>query len=178
MSRNPFLVQVTNLRRSLANREEVTRRGAISSLRVLGSLVPSDSEIEVRVILESVDGGVVATGTVKAPWLGECRRCLDVVEGDLEIEVRELFEVRDGRWAPDEADEETYALVGEHVDLAELARDAVLLNLPLAPLCRPDCAGLCPNCGADRNFELCDCEEMDGDGRWEGIDVLRRSELS
>ena len=55
-------------------------------------------------------------------------------------------------------DGETYPLEGDEIDLEQLVRDTVLLDLPAAPLCRDDCAGLCPACGADRNRARCDCD--------------------
>ena len=68
--------------------------------------------------------------------------------------------------------EETYPLVDHEVDLEPLVRDAVLLELPLAPLCRADCQGLCPFCGVNRNDEACGCEAP-ADPRWSALDVLR-----
>ena len=56
-----------------------------------------------------------------------------------------------------DGDEEAYPLTGDELDLEPLARDAVLLELPLAPLCSEDCRGLCPQCGANWNTEPCDC---------------------
>ena len=74
------------------------------------------------------------------------------------------------RW-PD-ADEDAYPLVDDELDLEPLVRDAVLLELPLAPLCREDCAGLCPQCGANRNEGACGCAAP-RDPRWATLDVLR-----
>jgi uncharacterized protein len=178
MVRHPFVVSVTGLRKSPGARQPEHRRGSIDGLAVSSSAVPAGAEVDLDVILESVDGGIVVAGTVATRWLGECRRCLRQVEGDLGVEVRELYEVRGPDWRPSEADEETYPLTGEQIDLAVLAHDAVLLNLPLAPLCRPDCAGLCPSCGADRNEDACDCTDGIVDARWSGLDVLRPSEFS
>ena len=64
------------------------------------------------------------------------------------------------------------------MDLLPLARDAVLLNLPLAPVCRPDCAGLCPTCGADLNEGPCLCLPVSSNGRWAALDALRGPETS
>jgi uncharacterized protein len=102
---------------------------------------------------------------VIAPWAGECRRCLAPASGVLELPVRELYtEDGDG--------DETYPLADDEVDLEPLVRDAVLLELPRAPLCRPNCLGLCPTCGANRNEEACGCEAP-RDPRWGALDVLR-----
>jgi uncharacterized protein len=134
------------------------------------------------VILEVTIGGIVAHGTVIAPWVGECRRCLGEVNGELTVPVREIYQPRSDSGpaasAADDAEEEVYPLLGDTLDLLPLARDAVLLNLPQAPLCRPDCAGLCPTCGADLNVGSCDCPPSITDPRWAALDVLRGGETS
>src|ERR1700738_3039146 len=88
-----------------------------------------------------------AGGAWAAPGGGECRGCLGPVQGGETVEVRELYEPVVGpRQVTDsiEGEEETYSLHGDQLDLLPLARDAVLLNLPQVPVCRDDCAGLCP----------------------------------
>ena len=75
------------------------------------------------------------------------------------------------RW-PGASDEELYPIVDETIDLGLLARDAVVLELPMAPLCREDCAGLCVQCGANRNEGDCGCVAP-RDPRWANLDVLR-----
>ena len=76
---------------------------------------------------------------------------------------------------PSSEDEETYPLGVDHLDLKPLVRDALLLELPIAPLCRADCQGLCPTCGADLNRGPCGCAEQSGDARWSVLDALRGS---
>jgi uncharacterized protein len=145
----PFLVGVANLGKTGPRREY--REGAVAGLAVSGSSVPAGAPVEVDVLLEPVHGGVLASGTVSAPWEGECRRCLGPAVGRLVVEVRELYESRsDG--------EETYCLSGDQLDLEPLARDAVLVELPPAPLCSEGCQGLCPTCGASLNDGPCGCE--------------------
>jgi len=72
-------------------------------------------------------------------------------------------------------DEEAYLVENDFVDLAPLVHDAILLDLPLAPLCREDCQGLCPYCGIDRNEATCDCQAP-VDARWATLDGLRFSQ--
>jgi uncharacterized protein len=172
MTTNPWLVPVTNLRKSVGNRREETRVGRIGHLHVADSEVSPESLLEASVTLDSVDGGIEVSGEVTAPWTGECRRCLRPVGGVLHARVREIYRPRPAGEAPDE-DEETYPLAGEMLDLAPLVRDAVLLELPLAPLCSEDCAGLCPTCGALLDDGPCGCAEPVGDPRWGALDVLR-----
>jgi uncharacterized protein len=120
----------------------------------------------------------MASGTVEAPWTAECRRCGRPVEGRVHAAVRERYVVSggtDGGGASGggaELDDEAYPLEGDVLDLEPLARDAVLLELPLAPLCAEDCLGLCPQCGINRNEEACSCEQP-VDPRWSALDALR-----
>jgi uncharacterized protein len=164
-SAHPFVVHVAKLRRAIGTRWTERRVGPIEGLDCSGSAVPEGAAPVADVVLESVLGGVSVTGTVSAKWAGLCRRCLEPASGMLRLSVRELYtEEGDG--------EETYPLVHDEVDLKPLVRDAVLLELPQAPLCRPDCAGLCPTCGANRNEESCGCAPPP-DPRWGALDVLR-----
>jgi uncharacterized protein len=161
----PFVVHVASLRRTLGTHWHESRHGTIEALDCSGSAVPDGAVVSADVTLESVLGGVAVTGIVRAPWTGDCRRCLAPAAGELRVTVRELYtEDGDG--------EETYPLVDEQVDLEPLAHDALLLELPLAPLCRPGCQGLCPTCGANRNEERCGCQPP-ADPRWAALDALR-----
>ena len=62
---------------------------------------------------------------------------------------------------------------GEHIDTEPLIVEQILLELPMKPLCIPECKGLCPRCGADRNLVADCCEEPAGDERWEALGALR-----
>jgi len=167
-TRRPFVVHVAKLRRAVGTRWNERRQGPIEDLGLSDVAVPEGAMPIADVVLEAVLGGVSVTGTVSAPWAGECRRCLAPATGVLQLKVRELYtEDGDG--------DETYPLVDDEVDLEPLVRDAVLLELPQAPLCRPECRGLCPTCGADRNEEVCGCERP-RDPRWGALDVLRMSD--
>ncbi len=140
----------------------------MSGLELTGSWVAGDASVEVDVELEAVPGAVIARGAVLASWTGACRRCLGEVGGDLRSEVVEVFQA-------DHDPEETYPLAGHQLDLEPMARDAVLLELPQAPLCHAGCQGLCPVCGAERNEGTCECEVEETDPRWAALDALRDS---
>jgi uncharacterized protein len=169
---NPWLVSVTTLRRSVGNRREESRRGRVGELRVADSRITPDAEVEADAVLDSVDGGVEVTASVTAPWQGECRRCLRPIGGILRCDVREMYRPRlPGE--PVNQDEETYPLSGEQLDLRPLVRDAILLELPMAPLCSESCRGLCPTCGADLNEDDCGCPAAEVDPRWAALDSLR-----
>ena len=174
----PFVVDVGNLMRNPGTRKREAHSGHLPGLAVLGVTVPPDADVEVDVTIEGMDDrSLVATGTVSTRWAAECSRCLRPIQGHVSSEVRELFEdpARRVVEAPGSAvgDEDIYPLHGEQVDLEPLARDAVLLALPPAPLCAEDCAGLCPVCGADRNEADCGCDTTVRDERWAALDVLK-----
>jgi DUF177 domain-containing protein len=134
----PFVVPIADLRRRVGNRRALRRAVEVSAAEwpesVAGTTVPADGEIDLDVVLESVLDGVTVTGTLRAPWRADCRRCLEPVEGEIDVDVQELFEAHPTLG-------ETYLLDGDHIDLEPLVRDAVLLALPLSALCAPDCAG-------------------------------------
>jgi uncharacterized protein len=131
-------VGVAELRRRLGTRKPFHEQVALDDLHISTAEVPRGALIDVDLELESISNGLVAEGSITAPWTGACRRCLEPVEGTVETEVKEIFERR-----PTEG--ETYPLGDDFVDLEPMVRDAVLLALPLAPLCRPDCAGPAPD---------------------------------
>ena len=133
------------------------------------SVVPAGAEAEVDVTLVALRGRDRRQGHRTAPWVGICRRCAEPVSGELRIPVHERF--ADAPLAGPSTRSSTRSSTTT-LDLAPLARDAIVLELPLAPLCRDDCAGLCPSCGADRNEGACGCVAP-RDPRWANLDVLR-----
>lgn len=149
-------------------RRHELRRGQLTEevTADIDSRVPAGAEVEADVVIEAFDGGLEVTGTVSAPWQGECRRCLANIEGHLAVEVREIFRPGGG-----EA-EGTYPAHEDHLNLREMVVDALFAGLPVLPLCREDCRGLCPRCGADRNLEACQCAEVEVDPRWAGLRAL------
>jgi uncharacterized protein len=128
---------------------------APAGIGIMSIGVPEGSEIELDVRLESVIEGVLVSGTAQVQLTGECSRCLDQVSDELEVDLQELYryEATDAHGRvqrePDEDDEndEQRTLAGDYLDLEPVLRDAVVLDLPLAPVCRDDCPGLCPQCG-------------------------------
>src|SRR5690348_12292442 len=141
-------------------------------LRVAMACVPSGADIKLTVLLEAVSEGVLATAEATAPVTGECARCLEPTVSSVEVAFRELYEP-EGSPALAGDDSDRRFLQGELLDLEPAFRDAVVLALPLAPLCRPDCAGLCVECGV----HLADAGPEHGhdrplDPRWARLDQL------
>ena len=121
---------------------------------VVMARVPVDSTIELDLRLESVMEGVWVSGTADIEVEGECARCLEPVGWGETLEIAQMFEyaTTDARGAvisaPEDDEEEALPVIHDDlIDLAEVLHDAVVLALPLAPLCSADCPGLCPECG-------------------------------
>jgi uncharacterized protein len=136
-ARRPLVVGVADLVRHLGSRKPVTRTARFEHLGISTASVPPDEDVAIDLALESIANGIVAEGTVTVPWVGDCRRCLREIRGTAVSELREIFDRH-----PVEG--ETYPFDGEVVDLEPMVRDAMLLALPLAPLCGPDCRGPAP----------------------------------
>jgi uncharacterized protein len=167
----PFIVPSAALRKQVGSSRHEHRRGSIPGLAALGVVVPDEAEVDIDLTLSSYPGGIMAVGAVTAPWVGECRRCGGPVSGTVVSSVRERFAPAGGSGQ----DEDAYPLSGDKLDLEPLARDAVLLDLPLAPLCTEACLGLCPRCGANWNLAACDCPP-ELDPRWSALDSLLDTE--
>ena len=129
-----------------AAREDTRTIPAPDSLRVELAGVPAGAEMDLDVRLEAVHEGVLVTGTASAPVVGECARCLESLTSEVEANFQELY-LYEPSPDPDEDEDDVLLLDGDLLDLEPVLRDAVVLALPLAPLCSDDCAGLCPECG-------------------------------
>ncbi len=116
--------------------------------------------------------GVLVTGTAVVQLSGECVRCLVGISDELEIDVQELFTYAES----DASEDEASRLEGDLIDLEPLLRDQVVLDLPFQPVCSPDCAGLCPICGANLNVNP-EHEHSDSvDPRWAELARLQVDE--
>jgi uncharacterized protein len=124
--------------------------------------------------------GLLVQGDVQADVDVLCSRCLDnitlSVDARLEEQFKPTVDVETGRVIKreDEAqDEDAFAIdPNHHMDLSEPIRQALLVALPMRPLCREDCKGLCPICGANRNTTDCGHTDEPMDSRWEGLHEL------
>lgn len=148
----------------------------------------SDGAVLGSVGAETVDGtvqllrthqGILARGEAAVTARQTCGRCLGEFTGSAGLQVEEEFfpqvDVHSGRrlaW-PDDA--EGMAIDANHIlDLTETVRQSVVAAQPMKPLCREDCAGLCPECGVNRNDEICTCGDGVRDPRWGALTALLR----
>ena len=113
--------------------------------------VAEGDTLDIDVRLESVVEGVLVTGSVQGTATGACVRCLDPVSHDVDARFQELFAYADRnahhQEVGDEDAAEEYLIEDGLIDLEPVLRDAVVPALPFQPVCRPDCPGLCSECG-------------------------------
>lgn len=129
----------------------------------------ADAPVHARLRVESVVEGILVTGDVSGETVLECARCLTEFPAGISVDLCEMF-VAPGHEA---ADEDAYRIRGTEIDLEPMLRDAVTLSLPLNPVCRAACAGMCARCGRDLNAGPCDCQTEELDPRWAPLENLR-----
>ncbi|RMB59796.1 YceD family protein [Tessaracoccus antarcticus] len=168
--RSPLVFDTTELSRRAGTMREVGRTvPAPADLGLEVIAVPEGSDVELDLRLEAVVEGVLVTGTATVQLQGECARCLTGIEDEMSFDLQELF-FHPGR----EVDEDERLVDDESIDLEPTLRDAVVMDLPFTPLCREDCLGLCPECGADLNDDPDHEHDLAVDPRWSklvGLDV-------
>jgi uncharacterized protein len=171
--RNPLVLDTRELGRRAGSMRTVrfpAPAPADLGVELIG--VPAGSEIDLDLRLESVMEGVLVSGTAAVTLTGECGRCLEPVTDTLTVPIQELFAYPDSTTETTTAEDETARMEGDFLDLEPTLRDAIVLTLPLTPLCRDDCAGLCAECG-ERLDDLPEDHTHDTtDARWSALQDL------
>ncbi|MFD4797057.1 YceD family protein [Streptomyces anulatus] len=159
--RNPLVFDTHELGRRPGALKRLTRSVDAPGSPVLGIDgvigVPEGAPVELDLRLESVMEGVLVTGTARATAEGECVRCLEPLTVEVDADFQEMFSYPDaddrGRSSAAEPaddaedDEDRFFLEDGLFDLESMLRDAVVLALPMQPVCKETCAGLCSECG-------------------------------
>ncbi len=145
-------------------------------------LTDGDTQLEgalaIGLDLTKVERTVCVTGVVEGTAVRECVRCLTKFSEPLAFALRVVYEpepkpvpasakrvdhrkkaVEPEEVEADETDDEIYHYEGDHLELAPMLREQVILSDPMHPLCKDDCAGLCPHCGKNLNEGRCACPD-------------------
>ncbi|OGN90609.1 MAG: hypothetical protein A2158_04080 [Chloroflexi bacterium RBG_13_46_14] len=128
------------------------------------------------VCLMKTDRGILMKGTFDTNIFLRCGRCLSNFSYPLEIKIEEeyfpIMDVNTGVMLPAPEEPGSFTIDDYNImDILEAIRQYTLMALPIKPLCRKDCSGLCPTCGANLNEEECDCTP-EIDPRWEKLNTL------
>jgi uncharacterized protein len=159
-----LVIDVLELLESPGSRKKLAFTSDVPGLDA--GLAHAGSEVDFDLTAESIDGGIWVKGTISGSYHAECRRCLTAVDRPFSFEAGELYRPAGEAW------EEGYVIKDTTIDLGPLVLDTVLLSLPHDPLCRDDCAGLCPKCGRNLNDEP-HAHEAEADSRWSALKDLK-----
>ncbi|MFT4128280.1 MAG: DUF177 domain-containing protein [Gordonia sp. (in: high G+C Gram-positive bacteria)] len=169
-ARDPFVLDIRAFGRRAGTMAEC-HRTATTPERIGVDMIgiPAQSQIDLDLRLEAVSEGVLVTGTVCGETEGQCSRCLEPLDGTVTVFLTELFAYPNSATEQTTSDDEVHRIVNDRIDLEQPVIDAVALELPISPLCRDDCPGLCPECGV----RLAAAEPGHGheviDPRWAGL---------
>jgi uncharacterized protein len=181
--RLPLVLDTRDLPRQPGSTRALTR--VVPAPKDLGGeliAVPEGADLELELSMTSVSEGVYVSGVVRGPVKGECGRCLRDIDDSYDFEIQELFLFEESETvekSDDEDDEdadEAGRMQGDLIDLEPAVRDAVVLALPVNPLCRQDCPGLCPDCGVHLDELPADHSHELDDPRWAALRNLSKSE--
>lgn len=122
--------------------------------------------------------GFMLSGKLSYDQTLACTRCLGAIVDHVDADVQILVKIRQtlppaGEYELSEEDFSILEIDTDALDTEPIVLDQLQLNIPMRALCSPDCAGLCPRCGANRNLEVCDCETDEPDPRWQGLAELK-----
>ena len=171
--RQPLVIDTRELSRRPGSQRKIEFSSPAPSDLGVGMIgVPPGARLDLKLRLEAVMEGVLVSGTVTGPLVGECGRCLDPVTSSVEVDLQELYAYPGSETTEDEAGR----MHGDLLDLEPALRDAVVLALPLTPLCRDDCGGLCSVCGARRDDVDCGHDLAPVDPRWAALNDLTVSD--
>ncbi len=138
-------------------------------------------QVKVDLTIQKADEEYFCQGYVRAKVNIECVRCLDKYESDIESKTSFIIcsEEYHNRLKEEAEDNENYVFCyGNEIkaDITDVIRQAIILAVPMMPLCSEDCAGLCTKCGVNRNHKDCDCQTEVFDERWRGLKDLQQED--
>jgi uncharacterized protein len=175
--RSPLVLDTKGLPRrpgALRAVDRVVPAPAHLGLELIG--VPQGADLHLDLRLESVSEGVLVSGTIGAPISGECGRCLRPIDDSVVVPIQELYAYEHSTTHETTDEDEVGRMQGDLIDLEPALRDAVVLALPPNPLCRAECPGLCPECGAHWDELPADHSHQQLDPRWAALSQLNRKE--
>ncbi len=117
-------------------------------------------------------GEVVVRGVIEGALAQVCRRCLEPVPGRFEHTVTLVFVSSDAPGVEDDDGTHVFG-PGAELDMSSAVREELVLALDRYVVCGPDCRGLCPTCGVNRNNDSCPCKVEEADPRWESLGALK-----
>ncbi len=169
-SKNPLVVGVKDLVHQAGEMRELTLElVAPEKYGEAMATVPQGTPMTLELRLEGLHEGILATADVAVEARAECVRCLDPFSFELRVDFQELF-------AYSSSDSDSYTVVDDSLNLEDIIRDAVVLELPFQPVCKEDCYGLDPATGEKRTEPPGENVADEIDPRWQELSKLLESD--
>ncbi len=149
---------------------------AEESMALPGIRLQGPVTVDVRV--SNAGTRFVVQGQVKAGAVIECSRCLSDYVEDLDVRVDEDFLREDSPELDNDGVDNILTYKDDRLELDELIRQELMAALPMQPICKDDCKGLCDQCGTDLNEKDCECPTEEVDPRWAGLEKFRQAQSS
>lgn len=163
-----FLVDIADLAGAPGASRPIVLQAPIPGLGVTLAWIDEGEPLQINLVADRVKEGIEVSGTVAGTMMLCCSRCLVEYPSQFERELSEMYyfnlEAAGGK--------EGYEVAGTTIDLEPMLRDVIVLALPVNPLHDPECAGLCPVCGADRNLADCGHRRSSEDLRWAPLKTM------
>lgn len=154
------------------SRQDIEESASDLGLDVEGGCLTSP--VAVSLDIARSGGEIYITGRAQVSAVLQCARCLEQYPSTLECPVEVMVIVGDEAVGQEDDHLARLPVGAKHVDLTGEVRSELLVRLPLKPLCREDCKGLCPRCGANLNLEKCSCRAERSDSRWDALRHLKK----
>ena len=169
-SKNPLVVGVKDLVHQAGEMRELTLElVAPEKYGEAMATVPQGTPMTLELRLEGLHEGILATADLAVDASAECVRCLDPFSFELRVDFQELF-------AYSSSDSDSYTVVDDSLNLEDIIRDAVVLELPFQPVCKEDCYGLDPATGEKRTEPPGENVADEIDPRWQELSKLLESD--
>jgi uncharacterized protein len=153
-------------------------RESAEDLNLQADGVEFEKPVKVDLIVSKSKDQLICRGQITAPVRLECSRCLLKFEEEQSADLDFVIDLS-GIWEQTNPEEDNYFVAdpsSSYFVLDDLVREAIILSLPLKPLCSEECKGLCPVCGTDLNRSPCHCVVVKTDPRWDKLKVLLKKE--
>jgi uncharacterized protein len=161
-------------------------KAPVGSIRVfqINNTLEDDSGsqylVQGELTLTRTNDGILTQGTLATATELTCSRCLKAFTCNIPLHIGEEFfptiDIITGIKLPPPEEEGSFTIDEHHVlDLTEAIRQYIVIALPMKPLCKDECAGLCSICGKDLNLEECGCHKEEIDPRWAELLKLENS---
>jgi len=165
---DPILIDASPVREAVGTSVDVSTTVEFAPVDVSGVTYAIREPATLSATLTNGGDGLLLHGSIHAVFDVACSRCLTPFRFEIATDVDTLFVDESAEIGDDEQD--VFALAGDEIDLAPIIESALRVEMPLAPVCKADCCGICPDCGSDMNAESCECADApSNDGPFSGL---------